>query len=100
MKIVKKPDSNLEAVRIAKVGIYEHNRLLLSVTDSHIPIWLLGALQFKVTLTGAIVVGINDFQQLHALDYVVKECGKQQTIKVYSTEEFNERYSIIEEDKQ
>lgn len=100
MKIVKKPDTDLEAVRIAKVGIYEHNRLLLSVTDKHIPAWLLSALQFTVTSKGVIEVRINGFQQLHALDYVVKEYGRQQAITVYSTEEFNERYSIIEEDKQ
>lgn len=98
MKIIKKPTSNLEAVRIAKVGVYEHNRLLVSVTDKNIPIWLFGALEFMLLETGNIVVCIKG-KQLHALDYVVKEYGKQPSVTVYSTEEFNKRYSIIEEDK-
>lgn len=96
MKIVRKHDDTLEAVRIAKVGIYERTRLLLSICDGDMPLWLLNNLNYAVKRDGTIGVVVGSCQPIHALDYVVKD-GRN--IKVYTTDEFKVRYQIIKEEK-
>ncbi len=95
MKIIKKQDTALEAVRLSKIGIYEGNRLLISV-DGKMPKWLLDNLSFYQDMTGGVGIAIGTHRVVSRLDYVVYD-GK--SVSVLSTEAFRNLYDIIEEDK-
>lgn len=95
MKIIKKQNSTLEAVRLSKIGIYEGNRLLISV-DGKMPLWLLNNLLFYHDVSGGIGISIGCHRVVNRLDYAVYD-GK--SVTVLSTEAFRNLYDIIEEDK-
>ena len=95
MKIIKKQDTALEAVRLSKIGIYEGNRLLISV-DGKMPLWLLDNLSFYHDMTGGIAIAIGNHRVVSRLDYVVYDGN---SVTVLSTEAFRNLYDIIEEDK-
>lgn len=95
MKIIKKQDTALEAVRLSKIGIYEGNRLLISV-DGKMPKWLLDNLSFYQDMPGEIGISIGTHRVVSRLDYVVYD-GK--SVTVLSTQDFRNLYDIIEEDK-
>lgn len=95
MKIVKKQNSRLQAIRLNKIGIYEGNRLLISVDDK-MPLWLLDSLSFYHDMAGGIGISIGSHRIVSKLDYVVYD-GK--SVTVLNTQAFRNLYDIIEEEK-